>query len=442
LNSFTEALMGHAGASIVSQMAGTAIAWGIFFMVVSFFSPGAGFLGTTLLLTVVLVAALATLRWFLILGAVSASPFLVLAWMHPALRGAAESVKGLVGAMLVAGPLAAVFTLLFAKIMLGDNPLQQLGGSFVLSWLGIFIVGMLPQILSGLAVTSLERAVAGRLEGRTFQGAPQVGKAMTAAGARGLAAGAAAAGAAAYAKAMRVKPIADAMRAGGAMIGKARETLSRAATGLQKRLEGRLARDETRFGGAKARLDALTRLKKGFQEYGDLKQRTEDARFRLADALQYYQYGLGPEEQGEPENMAGLALARMEYDALEEARAEREPQLREALRETLEEYEESNLIARTEYRQLKTGLEAPQLAIKALDKMIEEQENEVRARKAELERDRAIHKPLADMMGAFRRAPARLKKIINDALTVPRKIGKEREMAGDVEEVIKVKESA
>jgi hypothetical protein len=132
----------------------------------------------------------------------------------------------------------------------------------------------------------------------------------------------------------------------------------------------------------------------------------------------------------------------MEYDTLEEARAEREPQLKEALRETLEEYEESNLIARTEYRQLKTGLEAPQLAIKALDKMIEEQENEVRARKAELERDQAIHKPLANMMGAFRRAPARLKKIINDALTVPRKIGKEGERARGVEEVIKVKESA
>jgi hypothetical protein len=160
---------------------------------------------------------------------------------------------------------------------------------------------MLPQILSGLAVTSLERTVAGRLEAKATQGAPQVGKAITAAGARGLAAGATAAGTAAYAKAMRVKPIADVMRAGGAMIGKARETLSRAATGLQKRLEGRLARDETKFSGAKARLDALTRLKKGFQEYGDLKQRTEDARFRLADALQYYQYGLGPEEQGEPE---------------------------------------------------------------------------------------------------------------------------------------------
>jgi chromosome segregation ATPase len=332
--------------------------------------------------------------------------------------------------------------LLFAKIMLGDNPLQQLGASFVLSWLGIFIVGMLPQILSGLAVSGLERTVAGRLEAQAMRGAPQVGKAVLAGSARGLATGAAVAGRAGYAQAMRVKPIADVMRAGGVMVGRARATLSQAVSGLQRGLEGRLARDETKFSGTKARLDALTRLKKGFQEYGDLKQRTEDARLRLADALQYYQHGLGPEEQGEPENMAGLALARMEYDTLEEARAEREPQLKEALRETLEEYEESNLIARTEYRQLKTGLEAPQLAIKALDKMIEEQENEVRARKAELERDQAIHKPLANMMGAFRRAPARLKKIINDALTVPRKIGKEGERARGVEEVIKVKESA
>jgi carbon starvation protein len=128
LNTFTEALMGPAGAAIVSQMAGTAIAWEIFFMVISFFSPGAGFLGFALFATVFLISALIIVRWFLLLAAVAASPFLVLAWMHPALRGAAESVKGLVGTMLVAGPLAAVFTMLFAKIVLGDNPLQQLGG--------------------------------------------------------------------------------------------------------------------------------------------------------------------------------------------------------------------------------------------------------------------------------------------------------------------------
>jgi hypothetical protein len=126
----------------------------------------------------------------------------------------------------------------------------------------------------------------------------------------------------------------------------------------------------------------------------------------------------------------------MEYDALEEARAEREPQLKEALRETLEEYEESNLIARTEYRQLKTGLEAPQLAIKALDKMIEEQENEVRARKAELERDQAIHGRFARVIEGVRGAPARLRKLASEFFTIPRKRGKE-----DLE-VLKLKESA
>jgi carbon starvation protein len=87
LNTFVEMLMGPAGSAIVSQMAGTAIAWAVIFMVVSLVSPGVGFLGTAILMTILMVAALASLRWFILLTAVSISPFLVLAWLHPYLRG-------------------------------------------------------------------------------------------------------------------------------------------------------------------------------------------------------------------------------------------------------------------------------------------------------------------------------------------------------------------
>jgi hypothetical protein len=258
--------------------------------------------------------------------------------------------------------------------------------------------------------------VAGRLEAKATQGAPQVGKAITAAGARGLVAGATAAGTAAYAKAVRVKPIADVMRAGGAMIGKARETLSRAATGLQKRLEGRMAQDETRFGGAKARLDALTNLKKGYEEYSELSQRAGDAYNRLIDIQQYFNE-LGPEEQQDPEKMLPLALARMEYDALVEARAEKEEQLREQLRE----HYEKNLIKGDELRLLKSALRTPQLGVGALKKTIEEQELEVQMREAELKRDRAIHGRFAGLIEKFRGAPARIRQAIGGVFTWPPK---------------------
>jgi hypothetical protein len=339
---------------------------------------------------------------------------LVLAWLHPYLRGAVDTVKSIVTGMLVAGPVAAMFTLLFSKVMLGENVVQQLAGSFALSWLGVFIVGLLPQLVTGLAATSLGGTLAYRLESAVTRGAPQVGKAVLAGSVRGLATGATAAGRAAYAQAVRVKPIADVMRAGGTMIGKARETLSRAVTNLQRRLEGRVAKDETRFSGAKARYDALTSLKRGYQELHKLDQRAENAYNKLYDILQYYNE-LSPEEQQDPEKILPLALARMEYDTLVEARAEKEEQLREQLRE----YYEKNLIKGDELRNLKNLLRTPQLAIGTLNKMIEEQEHEVQIRKAELKRDKAMHGRFAGLIEKARGAPARIMQTLGDIFAWP-----------------------
>jgi hypothetical protein len=415
LNTFTEMIMGSAGAAIVSQMAGTAVALASIYLLVSLVAPGVGFLGSLILLTVLIINAIALLRWFLLLALVATSPFLILAWLHPYLRGAVDTFKGLAGAMLVAGPVAAAFTLLFTKVVLGDNPVQQLLGSAFLSWLGIFVVGLLPQLVTGLAVTGLGSTLSYKLESAVREGAPQVSKAIATAGTRGLAAGATVAGAAAYARAMRVKPIADAMRAGGAMIGKARETLSRAATNLQSRLEGRVARDETRFTGATARLGALTSLKKSYEEHAELSQRAGDAYNRLYHALQYYDE-LSPEEQQDPEKMLPLALSRMEYDTLAEARAQKEEQIEEMLGE----YYEKNLIKSDERRNLKNLAKAPQLAIGTLNKMIEEQQHETQIRKAELERDRVMHGRFAKAVEKFRGAPARLRKLVSEFFTIPR----------------------
>jgi hypothetical protein len=169
-----------------------------------------------------------------------------------------------------------------------------------------------------------------------------------------------------------------------------------------------------RFSGAKARLGALTSLEKGYRELHELDQRAGDAYNRLADALQHYDEP-GPEEQQDPEKMLPLALARMEYDTLAEARAEKEEQLREQLRE----HYEANLIKGDELRNLKNLLRTPQLGAGVLKKMIDEQEHEVQMREAELKRDRAIHGRFAGLIEKARGAPARIMRILGNIFAWP-----------------------
>jgi hypothetical protein len=135
---------------------------------------------------------------------------------------------------------------------------------------------------------------------------------------------------------------------------------------------------------------------------------------RLFHIQQYFDE-LSPEEQQDPEKMLPLALARMEYDALVEARAEKEEQLREQLRE----HYEANLIKGDELRLLKSALKTPQIAIGSLNKMIDEQEHEVQMRKAELERDKAFHGRFAGLIEKFRGAPARIKQTIGGIFAWP-----------------------
>ncbi len=129
LNTFTDGIGGSAGATLIAQLAGSALAWGALFILISLASPGAGFIGGALLLAVALVAILGTVRWFLLQAAVIASPLLVLAWLHPALRGAASQIYGMVGALMLAGPITALFLLLFAGALLDGNILKTARGA-------------------------------------------------------------------------------------------------------------------------------------------------------------------------------------------------------------------------------------------------------------------------------------------------------------------------
>jgi hypothetical protein len=379
LNTFTEALVGPAGAAVVSQMAGTAIAWGIFFMVVSFFSPGAGFLGFTMFATVFLITALIVIRWFILLASVAASPFLVLAWLHPTLRGAVDSVERLVASMLVAGPLAAVFTMLFAKIMLGDNPWQQLGASFVLSWLGIFVVGMLPTVVSGLAATGLERMIAGKLETQALQGAPQVGRAIATTGARGLAVGASVAGRGAYAAAVRVRPLADSMRSAGVMVGKARERASHALANTQKWFEERIKRATENHKKASARLQAL----RGFRDKVEVYANTEEGA--------------------------------------------REP-IRMTLEWELKEAEKRGMITREERERIEKELrEDPRKAVQTLNKMVKDAEHQEHVRRADLGFIRDSFGRMAKGVEKVREVPTIVKQQIRGYLSWLGLAGRQRE---------------
>ena len=328
LNTFTDGIGGSAGATLIAQLAGSALAWGALFILISLASPGAGFIGGTLILAVAFVAILGTVRWFLLQAIVIASPLLVLAWLHRALRGAASQLYGMAGSMMLAGPITALFLLLIAGAFLEGNILKTAGGSFALSLAGIFIVGFLPQILSFLAVTGLERMAAARIEAAATRAVPQMGRAVATGAVRGVATAGAAGYAALAGAAPRVRlarPLVDAMRSAGAMVGKARATVSKALTGIQHGIEDRVAR-LTAMVESGRKIRALEGVKARLQEIGSI--RSPRARRREAGEL--------------------------------------------AVR--LGELADEGILSREQYAELLEHLEDPAEAVKAVDRMIEETE--------------------------------------------------------------------
>ena len=378
LNTFTDGIGGSTGATIIAQLAGSAIAWGGLFILISLASPGAGFIGVALLLAVALVAILGVVRWFLLQAIVIASPLLVLAWLHPTLRGVANQFYNMVGAMMLAGPVTALFLLLFAGAFFEGNMLKVAGGSFALSLAGIFVVGFVPQVLSFLFVTGLERMVAARIEATATRAVPQMGKAVLAGGARGLATGATMAGRAAYAQAIRVKPLADAMRAGGVMVGKARETASRALANAQKWFEGRVRRASESYERARARLEALRELREKLGKYASAPEGTRES-IKMATEIQLHKMKTG------------------------------------------------GLITREEYEQFMEGLEDPGKTIETLDRMMEDEEYKVQVRKADLDLVNSTLGRLAGIVEKIRSIPQTIRQHRNRILAQLGPAGRQEE---------------
>jgi hypothetical protein len=120
---------------------------------------------------------------------------------------------------------------------------------------------------------------------------------------------------------MKVKPIADVMRAGGAMIGKAREAVSKTLNRVQSGLEGRLSRAQQTLTRDQARLETWKELEQNFEKLATLDEAYRNAESWHAEALEYYD-----ENPGDPYAGVGLFLAREEHERLKaEREAERAP---------------------------------------------------------------------------------------------------------------------
>jgi chromosome segregation ATPase len=246
-----------------------------------------------------------------------------------------------------------------------------------------------------------------------------VGKAITAAGARGLAAGAAVAGRAGYAQAIRVKPLADRMRAAGVMVGKAREGLSRAAErvrrGVGERASQAAERVRTLAGRVRQserRQEALGNLRGRVEEVARLGRDAEAKRLRLAEAArevnelearkreleairelrtvneeyrekyseEYLEAEEAKVEQQLQQARQKQAQARAEHEAAEKALNAR----MEELKRQIQVLEKEGVLTGEESRNLQSQIKIPETALKTLNKMAEEEEYQRQALKADL----------------------------------------------------------
>jgi hypothetical protein len=260
----------------------------------------------------------------------------------------------------------------------------------------------LPQLVSGLVATSLGSTLSHRLGETVTRGAPQVGRAIAAPVARGLATGATAAGATAYARAMRVKPIADVIRAGGAMIGRAREAVSRTLNRVQSGLEHRMARARNILTRDQAKLETWRGLERDFEKLTALDEAYRNAERGYAEALAGYLENPDDTYAG-----ASLFLAREEYERL---KAEREAE-RERLEEKVRQLRELNAITGDDYRALMTGVReagaVPAIALQYAKKRVKDYEEQLDVDRADLLKEEAIDKPLIGIVKGVREAPTK-----------------------------------
>jgi DNA repair exonuclease SbcCD ATPase subunit len=208
------------------------------------------------------------------------------------------------------------------------------------------------------------------------------------------------AGRAAYAQAIRVKPIADTMRAAGVMIGRVREAISRTLDRVQSRLEDRMARARRILTRDQAGLETWRGLERDFERFTALDGAYREAESGFAKALEYYDENPG-------DTLAGVALflAREEYERL---KAEREAE-RKRLEAKIRHLREHNEITGDDYRALMTGVRevgaVPATALQYAKKRVKDYEEQVDVDRAQLMGEEAVDKPLIGIVRGVREAP-------------------------------------
>jgi chromosome segregation ATPase len=261
--------------------------------------------------------------------------------------------------------------------------------------------------------------VAARLETKALQGTPQVGRAIATAGARGLVTGATVAGRAGYAQTIRVKPLADRMRAAGVMVGKAREGLSRVAERVRRGVGERASQTAERarmLAGrvrqSERRQEALGNLRGRVEEVARLSRDVEAKRLRLAEAArevnelearkreleairelravneeyrekyseEYLETEEAKVEQQLQQARQKQAQARAEYEATEKALNAR----MEELKRQIQALEKEGVLTGEESRNLQSQIKIPETALKTLNKMAEDEEYQRQVLKADL----------------------------------------------------------
>jgi hypothetical protein len=223
---------------------------------------------------------------------------------------------------------------------------------------------------------------------------------------------------------MRVKPIADVMRAGGAAIGRAREAVSRTLDRVQSGLEGRLSKAQQTLNRDQARLATWRELEGDFGKFTALDEAYRNAEREYAEALAGYDEN--------PDNIYAkldLFLAREEYERL---KAEREAE-RMLLETKVRHLREHNAITGDEYRTLEVGVReagaAPALALQYAKKRVKDYEELVDVDRAQLVGEEAVDKPLIGAVRTVRELPRRIAQNFRQTISKwfePRVKGEER----------------
>jgi len=123
---------------------------------IGYFLPYLAHLAATATILMLIGNIILVIRWALILAIVAASPLLALAYIHPALRGAARGVVGVLAGLMLAGPIAAIALIVIGK-MVGDVTAAiafpifvQIAPSLLGAFGGGLAVGLGGEVLGGL----------------------------------------------------------------------------------------------------------------------------------------------------------------------------------------------------------------------------------------------------------------------------------------------------